>query len=376
MRGIVGETLRGILIVMTGLIVASIGWASDGAVEINAAAAGVGGITPGDAPGYPVTLSRSGRYVLTGDLELPSAGTTGIEILAEAVTVDLNDFSIRGVVTCTSAVPPVCTPSGIGVGIRSTQAYTVVRGGRVLGMGNDCIRLGASARVERVVVARCGDDGIDAGLFAAVRDVQSVSVVGDGISVGGSSRVLDSQAYSSGAFGIHTGTHALVATSQLAGNGQGGLSISEGVVRENSIVGNAGSGVVVDGAASVVGNLVTRNQGHGISGVGFGTIDSAVVALNTIAGNQSSGIANVNDLLVVQNMIADNLNGTGCSLIGGVDTACSVVENTIVRNGQFGIQGPANLGYSTNVLNGNGSEVSAGPIEFGTNLCALDATCP
>lgn len=349
--------------------------ASDGALEINATSAAAGSVTPGDASGFPVTLSIPGRYVLTGDLIVSSPGTHAVEIVADGVTLDLNDFSIRGPVSCTPGSPPQCSPSGVGVGVLGTVAYTVVRNGSVRGMANDCIRLGASARILGVVVAECGDDGIEAGLFATVRDVQSQLAVDDGITVGGSSRVLDCQAFSNGDYGIATSSHAIVSRSQVAGNGNG-ILVTNGLVRESTIVGNSGSGVLVDGAASIVGNLVSQNQGNAISGIGGGNRDSAVVALNAITGNQFSGISFFNDLLAVQNVVSGNIAGITCADLLGVDEGCSVLENTIVGNRDFGIFGPSHLGFSANVLNANGTDVSTAPIEFGTNICSLDTTCP
>jgi hypothetical protein len=39
-------------------------------VLINQAAAKAGGITPGDDPGFPATLSLPGRHKLTGNLKV------------------------------------------------------------------------------------------------------------------------------------------------------------------------------------------------------------------------------------------------------------------------------------------------------------------
>ena len=45
--------------------------------------------------GFPVTLSRSGSYVLSSNLIAP-ADKTGIVIAANDVTIDLNGFKIAG----------------------------------------------------------------------------------------------------------------------------------------------------------------------------------------------------------------------------------------------------------------------------------------
>jgi hypothetical protein len=69
--------------------------AVDGVVLIDQSKANAGNVTPGDAPGFPVTLSRAGSYRLSGNLVISSLGTA-IEITAEHVTLDLNGFTIQG----------------------------------------------------------------------------------------------------------------------------------------------------------------------------------------------------------------------------------------------------------------------------------------
>src|SRR6266436_5972961 len=78
-------------------------YAVDGVVLIDQNHALAGNITPGDAPGFPVTISQPGSYRLTGNLVVPDVNTTAIQITADFVTVDLNGFSIIG--------PNVCTPN-------------------------------------------------------------------------------------------------------------------------------------------------------------------------------------------------------------------------------------------------------------------------
>ena len=51
--------------------------AVDGVVLINQAAALAGNVTPGDTPGFPVVISVSGSYRLSGNLTVPDANTNG-----------------------------------------------------------------------------------------------------------------------------------------------------------------------------------------------------------------------------------------------------------------------------------------------------------
>src|SRR5438552_8329198 len=109
-------------------------YAVDGVVLINQSTALAGNVTPGDAPGFPVTISVSGSYKLSGNLTVPDADTTAIRITAEDVTVDLNGFSIIGPTVCLGF--PVTSSSRIGFGadIASDRSNTTVLNGTIRGM--------------------------------------------------------------------------------------------------------------------------------------------------------------------------------------------------------------------------------------------------
>src|SRR6266436_5075236 len=76
-------------------------YAVDGIVLIDQNRALAGNVTPGDTPGFPVTISLSGSYRLSGNFTVPNANTTAILITAHNVTIDLNGFSILGPTVCT-----------------------------------------------------------------------------------------------------------------------------------------------------------------------------------------------------------------------------------------------------------------------------------
>ena len=70
--------------------------AVDGVIEINQTRAVAGGVTAGDTAGFPVTISASGSYRLTSDLQVGTSANFGITIGAADVTLDLNGFNIVG----------------------------------------------------------------------------------------------------------------------------------------------------------------------------------------------------------------------------------------------------------------------------------------
>ena len=82
--------------------------AADGEVLISQASVIAGGVTSGDGPGFPLTISEPGRYRLTGNLS-PGAGADGIVIKADNVTLDLDGFALQAALTAALASPPTTT---------------------------------------------------------------------------------------------------------------------------------------------------------------------------------------------------------------------------------------------------------------------------
>src|SRR5262245_56442078 len=126
--------------IVGSMLLATPALAVDGVIEINQVAVFAGGITPGDTPGFPATLSQAGSYRLTGNLDVTkmqngnpqpnSENVTAILVAADDVQIDLNGFAIIGPVTC-SGNPTTCTPSsGTGSGIEDQGVHRVtVRNG-------------------------------------------------------------------------------------------------------------------------------------------------------------------------------------------------------------------------------------------------------
>jgi hypothetical protein len=86
-----------------------------------------GSVTPGDAPGYPITLSQPGHYKLSGNLVTP-LGVPGVVITALNVTLDLNGFSVRG--------PGVCTRNTVSRKVSCFGQTQVAAVGVVMGNGS------------------------------------------------------------------------------------------------------------------------------------------------------------------------------------------------------------------------------------------------
>jgi hypothetical protein len=125
------------------LLSASPAIALDGEVLISQQMANAGGITPNDDPGFPVTISRTGKYKLIGNLNVP-ADKNAFDVTAHNVTIDLNGFRI----------------AGGQVGINSNRNGLTVMNGTIKNFTSDGIVAHAFAVVQDMQIADNGGIGV------------------------------------------------------------------------------------------------------------------------------------------------------------------------------------------------------------------------
>lgn len=245
------------------IILAALGGAAhatDGVIEINHARALAGGVTPGDMPGYPVTISQPGSYRLTSNLTQPDINTDLVAIAADGVTLDFNGFSMTGSNTCTWVGATFgCTTSGTGAGVIGTGAGVRVggndariHGGTIRGLGGDGV--GSTTHgfwVDHMTIAECGGAGINNSApvnpYAAVTTVEYVTVRNNSWN------------------GVHIPSNfAALRFSALSGNSAGGAFISRGIVLGNVFSQNsaAQNGLSSGNAASSQNYFVDSNGGN------------------------------------------------------------------------------------------------------------------
>jgi Right handed beta helix region len=133
--------------------------------RIDQASALAGNVTPGDAPGFPITISRPGSYRLTGDLRVP-AGMSGIEVEAPEVVLDLNGHTLSGPLRCAQNKSPLAVRCDAALhtqshsGIRSATDRIVIRNGSVSGFARAGLDLSGNAVVEDLQVHSNAGAGI------------------------------------------------------------------------------------------------------------------------------------------------------------------------------------------------------------------------
>jgi hypothetical protein len=237
--------------------------AVDGVVLINQSNALAGNVTPGDAPGFPVTISVSGSYRLSSNLTVPDANTTAIQINTDNVTIDLNGFSILGPVVC-SCCPTSCSPNnGSGVGITSSNSNITISNGIVRGFGTSGISLiGAAGRVEGVTASNNNQNGISIGGGPGIVSLCHANLNGmDGIS--GTGTVSNSAALFNGRHGFFWFGSATGNSSNS--NGGSGFAGAGGVWTSNEAFLNNSVGINAFNPSVIISNIANANVGGGIS---------------------------------------------------------------------------------------------------------------
>jgi hypothetical protein len=232
-------------------------FAVDGTILINQTNAIMGGVTPTDTPGFPVTIGQPGSYRLSSNLVVPDQNTTAVVILADGVTLDLNGFSIIGPTVCnghafkptTSRAPLPSSPdSGIGIIVGLFDGVSISNG-TIRGMGSNGIAVGGSGvRIDRVnAIANGGNGIVTNGITTNCTALFNLSF---GISFGGTA--LGDVAQANGSDGI-TGT-GVAKNNQASNNGHDGIAV-RGVIADNLASGNSGSDIHAACGSTVIGNV-------------------------------------------------------------------------------------------------------------------------
>lgn len=215
-------------------VLAALAGSAAAQVAINQTKAMAGGVTPGDAPGFPVTIYQPGVYRLTSDLDVPQ-GKAGVQILSGFVTLDLNGYSIRSMNNCTfnaSNLLVACpVPNNSNHhGVYSAHHHSVIRNGRIYGFQGHGILGTGGERLEDLTVYMNGRNG-----YHGVLNNAAVPRPG---------HVVGSRFYSNGDRGALV-RNTLVERSQFSYNFQPGLSAHGGTIIDSTFVGNQGGGLSV-----------------------------------------------------------------------------------------------------------------------------------
>ena len=240
----------------------SIASGAPGQLEINATCAVQTGCFPGDAPGYPVTISSSGAYRLTSSLlqtEIPGFSTpqTAIQISADGVDLDLGGFRIA----CSSAILGTCSGGGHGVLVSGKAAR--IRNGSIDGMpGSGIYATSPGAVIEDMRVANSGLSGISTSTSARITRCTALSNGNSGISASGRSSITASVSEGNATRGIST-IASLVSGNVVTANLGDGIRAFNSSIRDNQVSFNDGIGIDASIGSNLTGNVVIGNDDVG-----------------------------------------------------------------------------------------------------------------
>jgi hypothetical protein len=239
-----------------------------------------GKVTPQDGPGFPVTISESGSYGLSGNLTVPDASSTAIQITADNITLDLSGFTISGPNVCTPN-PVRCSLSASGIGVMAvaptgvvSPANVRVMNGIVKGMGAHGIRpIGEGTLIQNVIAVSNGGPGLVVGEGSVTDSVAKLNQSGSaivgvivrgctaannafGISVRPGGIASGIVAVSNGATGISL-NNATATGNTAFNNGSFGIDATcPGVLENNTASGNAGENIRINGACTMANNTL------------------------------------------------------------------------------------------------------------------------
>ncbi len=280
--------------------------AVDGVIEIDPTRALSGSVSPGDAPGFPITLSEPGSYRLTANLGVTDPNLDLFEVTSNHVSIDLNGFEISGPTACTGnpTVSVTCVPSGSGTAVR------LVSGAGNLQLYDGTVR----------GMAGKGVDGFSSN-DVHIENVRFTDIAGTVIDLGNRAEIVRNSIFGNG------GKSIVVAT--------------RGQIQGNTISENASTSIQTNGESSITHNIIEFNGGAGISAA-----SSCQILHNVVVSNEGIGISASSASVLIGNSVSSN-DGLGLSL----DTNSGYSMNVLRSNSGGQVSGGVQMGQ--NVCNGS-----------------------
>lgn len=267
----------------------------------------------------PFSITNSGSYYLTTNL----AGASGIQILTNNVSLDLQGFTMTG--------------SGSGYGIEIGAVTNVVIRNGIMAQWYYGIYASFTynCRFEHLIVSQ-GGYGILAGIMATASECMAAENSADGIDFDGGARIINCFSRFNGGYGINASTEANVTGCVADYNGLDGILIDRGVVKDCMAEGNTNNGINCFINCLVANNKCLNNKIAGVaSGQGGNRIDN-----NDLTGN-AYGIlaASSTGNLITRNSATGN--NTNYNIEAGNTVAPLVPSTGIATN----VNPYANLNY-------------------------------
>jgi parallel beta-helix repeat protein len=247
-RAMKSRVWNSMLVAMATFALAGSAWAVDGTIEINQAKVLANG-------GFPYVISTANTsYRLTGSLTVPSS-TSGLNVTAANVTIDLNGFSIAGPGAASSAPVGITTSSG------------TVENGTITGFGV-AIKLG-SAGIVRNVHLDANGSGIQAGSDTLITGctANNTTLASAAIQCSGMCTISGNTASGSAGIGIECGNGCTISGNTAMSDGVAGIQCDGNgcLISGNTANANSPVGIYCGGSGCLIsGNVIDNNTGYPI----------------------------------------------------------------------------------------------------------------
>ena len=292
--------------------------------------------TPGDANNSYV-ITQPGSYYLTGNLNGVS-GKSGIRILTDNVTVDLNGFAVIGVAGSLNGITYSNLPTNI-----------CVRNGAVRSWGGSGIALGATMNclLERLRCSDNGADGLFGGFNSVIRDCITTGNGGKGLNLEPVSTVTGCTSASNTSIGISVGSQSTISHCCANGNGSTGIDASFLVVIKDCVASGNKSGGIAAGRGSILKDCVSSGSTFG--GFGFQAANNCMITGCVAENNAGNGFEFVSFCVISgNNSINNSVDGfhliqpgslnriDGNTAIGNIGAGIRWSNDLVIRNNCYG----------------------------------------
>jgi hypothetical protein len=280
----------------------------------------------------PFAIQVPGSYYVTTNLT-GAAGSHGILVEANDVTLDLGGFTLSG-----------AAGSLNGVHVAAARENLAVRNGTLRGWITGLqAPLVTSSQFESLRLFRNTEQGLRAGAASAISACTAYANWGIGISAGSNSRLSQASGFGNGLEGLFADSGSQVLACAASGNLGDGISVGSRCLIDRSVSeNNAGSGIVAGSGVQISESKVSNNGLRGISAGADATIQRC-----SAAGNLDTGIGATQNAQVLECKAVANTRGIvvqtgamirGCATLQNsgdgilVGSECTVVGNTATGN--------------------------------------------
>ena len=246
----------------------------------------------------PFTISASGSYYFTGNLQFSAATGHAITISASDTTLDLMGFTLSSTAGVT----------GNAIHVNSGLRNIAVQNGAL--EGNTSVTITTAGLNQTWTVT-------PAGFNLGINAITSTNCQFSHLRISGCRTTA-----------LNGGDGAAIDHVTTSSNGSAGINASNGSVTNSTALSNGGTGILAS-TGSVTNSTANSNGGAGIS-ANAGSVTSSTASLNG-----SSGISAISG--TVTNSTANTNGNDGILATTGVVAFCKAVGNNLNNNGSLDI---------------------------------------